>query len=226
MDMEGLILDLKGHKNLENAEAMERYMRNKFTFLGLKTPQRRELTKDFIREVKKKPFSYEIFKKIWYEEEREFQYLALDYLKAKEKTLKLEDIPQLEKYIVDRPWWDTVDSLHSVINAVRKSSLSSMKDEKGYNLSKLMKSWAKSDNIWLRRLSIIHQLKAKEETDPELLTYTIKQNLNTGEFFLNKAIGWALREYSKTNRDFVKNFIDENRHLLSNLSIKEASKYL
>ncbi|WP_300409227.1 DNA alkylation repair protein [Lagierella sp.] len=226
MKIEELVNTLENNRNPENAKAMKAYMKERFEFIGLKSPERKALTKTFLRTLKKLPFSYEIFESIWYQKEREYQYIALEYLKSKERTLELEDLSRLEKYITDRSWWDTVDSFHSVIYAIGNSTKSKTNSKEGYNSSKLMKSWSKSDNIWLRRLSIIHQLKAKEETDLELLTYTIKQNLNTEEFFLNKAIGWALREYSKTNRDFVKSFIDENRHLLSNLSIREASKYL
>lgn len=89
-----------------------------------------------------------------------------------------------------------------------------------------MLEWAKSGSIWLRRVSIDFQQKFKDKTDTELLERIIVCNLNSNEFFINKAIGWSLREYSKINAEWVRSFISRNRNGLSSLSIKEASKYL
>ena len=94
------------------------------------------------------------------------------------------------------------------------------------NVNKILLEWSLDGNIWLRRIAIDHQLLRKEKTNTELLEKILKNNLGQAEFFINKAIGWALRDYSKTNPEWVKNFIEKNRENMAKLSIKEASKYL
>ncbi|OOC99158.1 DNA alkylation repair enzyme [Streptococcus pneumoniae] len=86
--------------------------------------------------------------------------------------------------------------------------------------------WSLSDNIWLRRVAIDHQLLRKEKTNTQLMEKILLHNLNQTEFFINKAIGWILRNYSKTNPTWVTCFIDKNKERMAELSIKEASKYL
>ena len=86
--------------------------------------------------------------------------------------------------------------------------------------------WSTDENIWLRRIAIDHQLLRKEKTNVELLEKIIKNNFGQTEFFINKAIGWALRDYSKTNPKWVRNFIEKNKDKMAKLSIKEGSKYI
>lgn len=93
-------------------------------------------------------------------------------------------------------------------------------------LKETMIEWSLEDNIWVRRVAINHQLLFKEKTDTDLLAAIIKNNLNDTEFFVNKAIGWSLRDYSKTNPEWVANFIQENQSTMSTLSIREGGKYL
>ena len=93
-------------------------------------------------------------------------------------------------------------------------------------MNKILLEWSLDENIWLRRNAINHQLLRKEKTNAELLEKILKNNLGQTEFFINKAIGWALRDYSKTNSEWVKNFIEENEEKMSKLSIREAGKYL
>ena len=93
-------------------------------------------------------------------------------------------------------------------------------------LEEIILKWRLSDNIWLRRVAIDHQLLRKENTNVQLLEKILLHNLNQTEFFINKAIGWALRDYSKTNPTWVAGFIEKNKERMADLSIKEASKYL
>ena len=93
-------------------------------------------------------------------------------------------------------------------------------------MEKLILQWSLSDNIWLRRVAIDHQLLRKEKTNVQLMEKILLHNLNQTEFFINKAIGWALRDYSKTNPAWVACFIEKNKERMADLSIKEASKYL
>ena len=145
------------------------------------------------------------------------QYLGINYLKYKKKFITHEDIKKIEELITCKSWWDSVDNFNQILSHL-------LVDNK--KIKQEMIFWSKSSNIWLRRSSILSQLKLKEKTDEELLTKVIKNNLDSSEFFINKSIGWALREYSKSNSFFVTQFIYDNKENLSNLSIKEASKYL
>lgn len=94
------------------------------------------------------------------------------------------------------------------------------------DINEILISWSKDNNIWIRRVSIMHQLHRKEKTNIELLEKIIVNNFGSDEFFINKAIGWALRDYSKTNKEWVSNFINKYKDKMANLNIKETSKYL
>ena len=128
-----------------------------------------------------------------------------------------DDIPKIKEYIVNKSWWDTIDFLCKVIGDIELRDL---------RVKDLMLEWSKDDNIWIKRTAIEHQLNLKEKTDYELLEKIIINCFGTDEFFINKAIGWALREYSKTNPNWVKNFINKYKSKMNDLSIKEASKYI
>ena len=143
--------------------------------------------------------------------------MAANYLKAMQFYLTENDLPKLERLVVTKPWWDTVDILDRVVG-----SLVYDKPE----LEKMILQWSLSDNIWLRRVAIDHQLLRKENTNVQLMEKILLNNLDRTEFFINKAIGWALRDYSKTNPTWVAGFIEKNKERMAELSIKEASKYL
>ena len=93
-------------------------------------------------------------------------------------------------------------------------------------LEEVFLKWSLSDNIWLRRVAIDHQLLRKEKTNVQLMEKILLNNMDQTEFFINKAIGWALRDYSKTNPEWVARFIEKNQKRMAELSIREASKYL
>jgi 3-methyladenine DNA glycosylase AlkD len=131
--------------------------------------------------------------------------------------VSFDDIAKIRIYITTKSWWDTVDFLCKVIGDV------GLRDAR---VKSLMLDWSKDENIWIKRAAIEHQLSSKEKTDAELLGQIIVNCLGSDEFFVNKAIGWALREYSKTNSQWVKEFIDKYREQMCGLSIKEASKYI
>lgn len=205
------------NRNLEQARPMEKYMKDNFPFLGLKTPERRVLTKEFYNERKKdKTVDWEFIFKCYDLPEREFQYLVIGYLDRLKGLLKLDDMDNIEKLIVTKSWWDSVDSLAPIVGYINMK-YPEIKEE-------IISKWIYSDNMWLKRVSIIYQLKYKEKTDTKFLERAILANSQTKEFFINKAIGWALREYSKTNKEWVREFIENNS--LSNLSIREGSKYI
>ena len=218
MDFNKLYEEMIQHKNEEQAQKMSKYMLNKFEYIGIKTPERREIFKNFFKEYKnEEKIDWEFVNKCWENKYREFQYVAADYLKNMKDKLTIDDIPKLKRLILKKSWWDTIDNLDMTIGAL------ALKDS---NVNKILLEWSLDENIWLRRIAIDHQLLRKEKTNTELLEKILKNNLGQAEFFINKAIGWALRDYSKTNPEWVKNFIEENKEKMAKLSIKEASKYL
>lgn len=218
MDFNKLYEEMIQHKNEEQAQKMSKYMLNKFEYIGIKTPERRKIFKNFFSEYKnEEKIDWEFVNKCWENKHREFQYIAADYLKNMKDKLTIDDIPKFKRLILEKSWWDTIDNLDMTIGAL------ALKDS---NVNKILLEWSLDENIWLRRIAIDHQLLRKEKTDIELLEKILKNNLEQTEFFINKAIGWALRDYSKTNPEWVKTFIEKNRENMAKLSIKEASKYL
>ena len=218
MDFNKLYEEMIQHKNEEQAQRMSKYMLNKFEYIGIKTPERRKIFKNFFKEYKNgEKIDWEFVNKCWENKYREFQYVGADYLKNMKDKLTINDIPKFKRLILEKSWWDTIDNLDMTIGAL------ALKDS---NVNKILLEWSLDENIWLRRIAIDHQLLRKEKTDIELLEKILKNNLEQTEFFINKAIGWALRDYSKTNSEWVKNFIEKNKENMAKLSIKEASKYL
>ena len=218
MDFNKLYEEMIQHKNEEQAQKMSKYMLNKFEYIGIKTPERRKIFKNFFKEYKnEEKIDWEFVNKCWENKYREFQYIVADYLKNTKDKLTIDDIPKFKRLILEKSWWDTIDNLDMTIGAL------ALKDS---NVNKILLEWSLDENIWLRRIAIDHQLLRKDKTNTELLSKILKNNLGQTEFFINKAIGWALRDYSKTNPEWVKNFIEKNRENMAKLSIKEASKYL
>lgn len=127
------------------------------------------------------------------------------------------DLKRLELYVQTKQWWDTIDVLDTVIGQIGLSDK---------RVDQLMLDWSQASDFWLRRIAIDHQRGRKEKTKQELLAQIIDNNLNREEFFINKAIGWALRDYSKTNPPWVKEFLASRKNGLAKLSLREASKYL
>ncbi|RDW19593.1 DNA alkylation repair protein [Oceanobacillus arenosus] len=214
-----LIPILAENQNKVDAVKMEKYMRNKFPFLGIRAPERKALMRRFYQEtmILKEPFQVDFVFSLWKQAEREYQNAALDYIERSLKKLEKEHLSLIEKLITTKSWWDTVDLLAS--KAVGKITRDNPEV-----IDETIEGWATSDNIWLQRTAILFQLKYKQDTDEKLLYRYIQLHKDSNEFFIQKAIGWALREYSKTNSASVKRFIEGNK--LAKLSIREGSKYL
>jgi len=196
---------LERYADPEVAAGQKAYMRGKFEFLGVKTPDRRRASKSFIAS-----HGPQVVPDLWAEPEREFQYVGADVLWAKTSQLSSTDVEWLGGFVQQKSWWDTVDALAKTIGQVATAQQ--------------MLAWSVADNLWLRRVAIIHQLRRKASTDTALLARIIVNNVGSTEFYINKAIGWALREYSKTDADWVREFVAT--HELSRLSQREALKRL
>lgn len=205
-------------KNEDDAIAMSLYMRNKFKFLGIKSSKRKEIFKQIFENFKNnKEIDKEFVVKFFNKDYREFQYIAIDYLIKMKKYFLKDDIFFIKDLIITKSWWDTVDLIASNLLGEICKKYPSLIDEQ-------IVFWINDENMWLRRSSIIFQLRYKENTNLEILQKSIESNIDDDEFFIQKAIGWALREYSKTDYKWVLNFI--NNHNLSKLSKREAEKYI
>jgi 3-methyladenine DNA glycosylase AlkD len=200
------------------AEKMSAYMRGQFPFLGISAPKRKILSRELYKNAEREAApDWDFVRECWEKAPREFQYLALGYLAVLNDKLGPKDIPRLKRLAVTKSWWDTIDGLDRIVGhiALRFPRLDSV-----------LLAWSLDKNIWLRRVAIDHQLGRKEQTDTRLLEQIIVNNFGQEEFFINKAIGWSLREYSKTNPRWVKNFLARHRACLAPLSLREAGKRL
>ncbi len=208
----------EANRDDENAVKMAAYMRNLFSFYGLSTPKRKAIYKDFLKsEKRKKIIDWDLLNRCYADEHREFHYFVMDYLVAMQKFLKFDDVSHIEKYIKTNQWWDTIDGLDRIVGNI------AFTDER---INDLMLEWSTDEDFWVRRIAIDHQLCRKERTNTELLEKKLVNNFGSSEFFINKAIGWSLRDYSKTNPDWVRNFVETHKDKMDKLSIREASKYL
>jgi 3-methyladenine DNA glycosylase AlkD len=213
-----LIKSFYDHRNQEQAKKMSAYMKDNFAYLGIQKPLRGELQKEFFKKAKNnQKVNWDLIYMLWNLPEREFQYLAVDYLLALKDSLQKSDLDRVKRLIINKSWWDSVDPLATNITGILCAKYPEL-------VQSDILSWAESDNIWLVRVGVLFQLKYKENTDIELLALIIRKNSNSKEFFITKAIGWALREYSKTNKEWVKSFLGCN--ILQPLSVREASKFL
>ncbi len=177
------------------------------------------MTKEIFQELKitKEPFDESFVSGLWEQREREYQYVAVDYISKMLKKLNKSHIELMERLITTKSWWDTVDTLAAhPVGTIAANNKEIIPD--------VIEGWSVHENMWLRRTAILFQLRYKDETNEEVLYRYIEENAASKEFFIQKAIGWALREYSKTNPDSVKRFISGEK--LMPLSIREGSKYL
>lgn len=208
------------HAHPEKQAAMAKYMRNQFSFLGIQSQERRKLVQEHVKShgrLSDRADGRDIVGRLWQEEEREYQYAAVDLIE-RGYLFQKEDLLLLEHLITHKSWWDTVDRIAPNLLPAYYRVHPEGKEQQ-------LKLWARSDNLWLRRSAVLFQLKFKGETNAQLLFSLINENLSSDEFFIDKAIGWALREYSKTNADAVVEFIEATPGLAP-LSRREGLKWL
>jgi len=207
----------------ENADSikapkMEAYMKNKFSMFGINAPLRNAISKPFLQKESLPPKNElpEIVKTLWDKPQREIHYFALELMFNYAKQFEKHDIELLEYMLTRKSWWDTVD----FIAAKLLGTYFRLYPEQ---ILPITSQWLSSENIWLQRSCLLFQLKYKTNVDTLLLSQIINQLNHTNTFFINKAIGWVLREYAKTDPAWVINFVQNTP--LSNLSKKEALKH-
>jgi len=199
----------------ERAQAMAAYMKGQFEFLGIPTPVRRKMTQALFRPIPGDLMA--TAESLWALPQREYQYVAGDLLRHHAQALSGEHLPALESLVLRKSWWDTVDGLAVTIGHLVL---------KERDLARRMDELIRSPQMWLRRIALLHQLGSKAETDESRLYEYCRRCAPEREFFIRKAIGWALRQYARTNPVSVRNFLDAHGRELSGLSLREAAKHL
>lgn len=205
--------------NPENAKEQKDYMKGNFDFFGIKAKTRRKITREFMRKAERPDYGFMnvVIKKLWKLPEREYQYFAMELLEKYKKEFKEDIIFLFEYMITNKSWWDTVDFIAKKLVGEFFNMFSELRD-------KYILKWMNSDNIWLQRTCLLFQLGYKENTDLKLLFDLIERLREKDEFFIQKAIGWSLREYSKIEPQKIKEFIQVKD--LSALSEREGLKWI
>jgi 3-methyladenine DNA glycosylase AlkD len=205
--------------NRSKAIGAQRYMKDVAPFLGVQTPERRNLVKKIAKELRT-PTSAELgqtARSMWELDEREYHYAAFDLIQIHVEVADKNFLEEhVEFLITHKSWWDTVDGLGS-------AAVSPLTDK--YGCEKLVEKWNKSSNIWLNRAAIQHQRGRKFETDNKLILRYCHEHADSTEFFIVKAIGWALRDMAKISPREVRGFLKDHPDL-GRVAVREAERGL
>ncbi len=190
-------------------------MKGKFEYYGLKSPIRKEIQQPFLvkNNLPQKDELETIVKELWSMTQREYQYFAMELSFKYIRDQEINEIDLYEHMVIHKSWWDTVDYIAAKLIGAYFKYFPERRNE-------ITKKWMESGNMWLQRSVLLFQLHYKKNTDTKFLADNINKLLGSKEFFINKAIGWVLREYGKTNPDWVLDFA--NKTDLARLSKKEA----
>ncbi len=203
----------------ELAQSQSAYMRSLWPFLGIPKPRLLASVKPYIKQLKGMSAQdfCSVIEMLWHKPEREYQYVALEIGRTYHRVFGPEDLQFFKGLITRKSWWDTVDVIapYMVGSIIQRHPL----------LLPQMKDWTQDENMWVRRTSLLFQLHYKQKTHVEELLHNCVQLMHEKEFFIRKAIGWVLREYSKTDPLVVRRFVDQYKNQLSPLSYREATKY-
>lgn len=217
---EHLMTDLRAAADPEKVPQMVAYMKDQFAFLGVTSPVRKAAQKPFMAVARRSEPDevLDVADLCWEQDEREFQYVGSDLLRARAKTLHADDVSRLHALIVTKPWWDTIDALaaHPVGTLVSRFP----------ELGAVMDVWIDDDNIWVARTAILHQLRYKDDLNEARLFAYVQKRASDTEFFIRKALGWALRDYARVAPDAVRDFVTTHEAALSGLTKREALKHL
>ena len=203
----------------EKATGMKSYMRNQFEFFGIPRPERKVANTILLKEVDALPVNERIklVRNLWKAPQRELQYFAMEAISRKKKEWPPNIHLLFDEMLLKKSWWDTVDFIAVNLCGPYLELFPEMKKQK-------LADWTGSKSFWMHRTAILYQLKYKARTDEKLLFTLCRRYAGEKEFFIRKAIGWSLREYSKTAPAKVRNLFREAE--FSPLSVKEGSKYL
>ncbi len=209
----------EANANPDNARQMKAYMRNRYDFFGIKAPDQRRIRSEFFKTygLPSQEDLPEHVRELWAQPEREFQHFGMVLCEKYIKKVQPDFVETLEFMITNKSWWDTVDFIASHLVGDLFKRFPEM-------IPQYSTKWLDSGNLWLQRSALLFQLRYKNETDTKLLFRLIEKLADHQDFFIRKAIGWALRQHSKTDPDLVMDFLRD--HQLSPLSKKEALKVI
>jgi len=207
--------------NKDNAPKMAAYMKTDMPFFGVKKPERLPLMRRMVTEFK--PDSLDAYeaavRALWKGKHREEKYAAIFYAARFKAFITVDALPLYEALVREGAWWDLVDDV-----AIHLIGAAYLKERKA--VERVMDRFILDKDMWIRRTAIISQNKHRKATDEARLFRYCQKTAHEKEFFIRKAIGWALREYGSVEPSRVLAFVDEHREELSGLSIREACKHL
>jgi 3-methyladenine DNA glycosylase AlkD len=204
------------------AAPMRAYMLDQFAFLGIRATPRRQALRGLPRlNTWTAADLLSVAEALWEMPEREFQYVAVDLLAKHHRQLELASLPRLLQLVQHQAWWDTVDGLAGVVGDILLRAHTRQPE-----VQRQMDDWLGHPSLWVRRVAMLHQLGWKVQTDQaRLFRYALALAPET-DFFIRKAIGWALRDHARTQPDAVRAFLMAHAHVLSGLTRREAGKHL
>jgi len=212
---------LKALEDPEKAQKMAAYMKTDMPFYGVQKPQRAEIYKQIKKQfpLTQREAYEEAILALWHLPHREEKYTALYILGKYKRMVSLDSLPLYERLIREGAWWDFVDEIvGQAINPIHLKHRQTLRST--------LDDWIEDDDFWIRRAAILSQLKHKKETNTQQLFYYCLRCCHEKEFFIRKAIGWALREYSKHAPEAVMAFLLEHQDKLSGLSFREGARLL
>lgn len=218
--LERLVRTYSAAREPERAVQAAAYMRDQFPFLGFSTATQRALGRTVVAGLPA-PTEDElrtVALACWDLPEREYQYFACDWLRKHAAVPGPDFLVTARTLITTKSWWDTVDALATRFVGGLVTRHPRLRTE--------MDDWATDDNLWLVRTAILHQLHYGQETDTDRLFGYCARQAGHRDFFVRKAIGWALRHYARTDPDAVRGYLSHHRDILSPLSLREAQKHL
>jgi len=219
---EELKIALEAAADPTRAAPMQAYMRDQFMFLGVAAPQRRRTARDLLAGLKGvgADVLLEHAQRLWQQRQREYQHVALDMLDMHRRQLNIAHLPALLALARQRAWWDSVDGMAGIVGDVLQAELRHGGDGHAHMADAL-----RHEDFWLRRIAMLHQLGWRADTDAAWLFGAALALAPEDEFFIRKAIGWALRDYARHAPAEVLAFVTEHRQHLSPLSYREALKH-
>ena len=219
-----LLKEVEKSANPKLAEGMKKYMRDQFEYLGLQSTERRTILKEVYKNTEGIESADDVFIDEFANEclkskYREMRYSFTDFLiMYYKKKLNVNNLKKMEEFNIKSKWWDVTDALAGSFGVIFAADADLQK--------KKNEEYITHENLWMRRIGILHQLKYKEKTNTDILYGNILKTCSEKEFFIRKAIGWALREYSKTAPHEVVSFIEKHKDKLDAWSKKEGMKYI
>jgi 3-methyladenine DNA glycosylase AlkD len=212
---------LRALADAQQAVPMKAYMLDQFAFLGIRAGPRRDALKGLMKFTGSADELLALAEALWRLPEREFRYAAIDLLSKYHKRLDVSALLRILQLVQTDPWWDTVDGLAGVVGDILLRAKASQPDAQRH-----MDACLVHPHLWVRRVAMLHQLGWREQTDQARLFGYALSLAPEKDFFIRKAIGWALRDHARTQPDAVRDFLARHADQLSGLTRREAGKHL